>query len=36
METTTVPSPTTWTGWEQGARLAGLNSARRAARRLHR
>ena len=25
----------TWMGWDQGHRLAGLNSAHRAARRLH-
>ena len=26
----------TWTGWDQGRRLAGLNSAHRPAKRLHR
>lgn len=25
-----------WTGWDQGRRLAGLNSAHRPAKRLHR
>ena len=27
---------TTWTGWDRGRRLAGLNSAHRPAKRLHR
>ena len=26
----------TWTGWDRGRRLAGLNSAHRPAKRLHR